>query len=439
MPGWSATQLVNDIEKRIGNGQLCAGDRLSPVRAVAQELDISPNTVAAAYRRLRERGVVVGRGRQGTVVAARTIVAVAPVVSLPTDVVDAASGNPDEALMPVPSAQTLAAALAPGSRYGDAMVDPDLLAAGIDWLGQDDLNVDRLAVASGAMDAIERILVAHFSIGDRIGVEDPGHVPVHQIVASLGMIAVPMQIDEFGVTPAELETTLSLGVSAIVLTPRAQNPTGAAFDAERAADLGDVLAEYPDVLVVEDDHAGPISGVAVHYQDHERPHWVVVRSVAKSLGPDTRLAFLAGDNETLDRVEGRMQMGPGWVSHFLQRVVAATLQDPAAQTSITNAAATYKRRRELMIQLLADLGVSASGRSGFQVWVPCENSESVVSSLRNRGYAVRGADGYRLASPSAIRITVSALTDDQIEEIAVALGELLGNNPSAAQRTSLLM
>jgi DNA-binding transcriptional regulator YhcF (GntR family) len=62
-------QLVGALRRRIDAGSLAPGERLPPVRALADELDLSPNTVAKAYRALEREGVLVTRGRRGTFVA----------------------------------------------------------------------------------------------------------------------------------------------------------------------------------------------------------------------------------------------------------------------------------------------------------------------------------------------------------------------------------
>ena len=64
-------RLARAIEARIHRGSLGPGARLPTVRALAAELDLAPNTVAKAYRRLEEDGLIQGRGRQGTFVAER--------------------------------------------------------------------------------------------------------------------------------------------------------------------------------------------------------------------------------------------------------------------------------------------------------------------------------------------------------------------------------
>jgi len=64
-------QLIEGIRRRIERGALLPGDRIPPVRTLADELALAPNTVARAYRALEDDGWIEGRGRAGTFVAAR--------------------------------------------------------------------------------------------------------------------------------------------------------------------------------------------------------------------------------------------------------------------------------------------------------------------------------------------------------------------------------
>lgn len=64
-------QIVSEVQEASATRQLSPGDRLPPVRTLADQLDIAPGTVARAYRQLERLGVVTTEGARGTRVAER--------------------------------------------------------------------------------------------------------------------------------------------------------------------------------------------------------------------------------------------------------------------------------------------------------------------------------------------------------------------------------
>ncbi|NPD06499.1 GntR family transcriptional regulator [Nocardioides sp. zg-1308] len=66
-------QVREGIRAQVDSGELPAGSRLPPVRALATSLDLAANTVARAYKELEALGVVETRGRAGTYVAGRGV------------------------------------------------------------------------------------------------------------------------------------------------------------------------------------------------------------------------------------------------------------------------------------------------------------------------------------------------------------------------------
>jgi len=62
-------QVKRQISDQVRAGELQPGDKLPPVRQLAAELGLSPNTVAKAYRELEAGGVLDTRGRAGTFVS----------------------------------------------------------------------------------------------------------------------------------------------------------------------------------------------------------------------------------------------------------------------------------------------------------------------------------------------------------------------------------
>ncbi|MER7396795.1 aminotransferase class I/II-fold pyridoxal phosphate-dependent enzyme [Streptomyces sp. NPDC000151] len=422
--GRRASEIAASVERAIGAGELLPGEILPPMRELAVYLEVNPNTVASAYRTLRDRGVVETGGRRGTRVRPRptSTPREALRVEVPPGVRNVSDGNPDPALLPALGPALAAAADRATARptlYGAPLVDEELAGRARAALDADGVPAGPVAVTSGSLDAIERVLAAHLRPGDAVAVEDPGWGSLLDLIPALGLRPVPVGMDEDGPLPTDLERALALGVRAAIVTDRAQNPTGAAVGAARAEELRSLLAEYPTVLLIEDDHGHHIVDVPLHPLAGVTDHWVMVRSTAKAYGPDLRLAVLTGDAVTVDRVRGRQRLGPGWVSHLLQDTLIHLWQTDAVDPS--EVAASYGRRRDDLIRALADRGVAAQGCSGMNVWVPVPEETGTVSRLLHAGWAVAAGARFRMDSSPGIRITVSTLSHGDTEPLAEAI------------------
>ena len=419
----NAAELVRSLEDRIADGSLRPGDRLQPVRAVAAQLGLAPNTVAGAYRVLRERGFTVARGRAGTFVADRPALGGIAADVVPEGLVDLASGHPDSGLLPDIAVAMRAMSYVPAT-YTTSPTSPELADVFRGDLAADGVAATDLAVVGGALDGLERVLLAHLRPGDAVAVEDPAYASVLDLLAALGLRAIPVPIDDEGPDPDGTARALDAGCEALVVTPRAQNPTGAAITAGRARALAAVVSTHPDLLVVEDDHAGQVAGASHHpIVNSDRRRWAVVRSVSKSLGPDLRLAVVAGDDVTIRRVVGRQAAGTGWVSHVLQSLVVE-LRRTGVET-LQVAEQTYARRRELVIDALGEAGIAATGQSGLNVWVPVVDETWVVTAMERHGYAIRAGARFRIDAPPGVRVTVASSSEDELRQAAGVLSGVL--------------
>lgn len=425
--GTRAEAIAESVEEELRSGRLPPGSVLPTVRSLASRLKVSPATVAGAYRRLAERGIVSGRGRRGTVVTPRPPVAFPATADVPAHLHNLADGNPDPDLLP-PWRPALARTAPRGPRlYGEGRDHPGLATLAARSLDRAGVPRGPLAVVGGALDGIERVLQAHLRPGDRVAVEDPGYAGVLDLVAALGFVVEPVPVDDTGPTPRGLVEALGAGVRAVVVTPRAQNPTGACLDEARAEDLRRILDRAPDVLLVEDDHAGPIAGQDLHSLAARRHRWAHVLSTSKWLGPDLRVALLRGDPATVARVQGRQALGAGWVSHVLQELAATLWGSAETEARLRRAAATYAERRGALIAALARRGVAARGRSGLNVWVPVPEEAAVVAGLTAAGWAVRPGERFRLRSAPGIRLTTARLGTIDAERLARDLAALLSH------------
>lgn len=432
--GWSARAIAASIEKSVQDGRLQPAEVLPPVRDLATRLKVSPATVAAAYRLLRARGLTAAQGRRGTRVIPRPPTRGRPAHQPgPGEAIDVASGNPDPALLPPLAAAVRALDTSP-ALYEASPHLAALIAFAAAELDADGIPAQSLTLAGGALDGIERILREHLRPGDHVAIEDPGFPALHDLVTAAGYVPVLFDSDDEGPLPVSLEAALRQNCRAMVVTTRAQNPTGSTLTGLRAEPLRALLRRYPDPLLVESDPCGPIAGAPLEtLVDPSRHRWAHVKSVAKFLGPDLRVAFIAGDAVTVTRVEGRYALGPRRVSLLLQQLVLALWSDPSAGRLLARASDLYTHRRQALLTALSQRGIPARGASGLNVWVPVRREGQVVQALADDGWAVAAGEPFRLHAAPGIRITIATLLPEDAEQLASSLAAAMtrGGGPVA--------
>jgi DNA-binding transcriptional MocR family regulator len=407
--GQTADEIAGSVRDLVSVGALGAGAALPPIRALAARLGVNRNTVAAAYRALVAAGVAETHGRGGTAIMGVPVLEREGWVA--ESLVDLASGNPDPALLPV------LRAVGTPVLYGSRSEDLGL----VRW-ARERFELERafdVVVTHGAVDAVERLLAVHLTRGDAVAVEDPCFLAHIGTLRLNGLEAVPVAVDAEGMRPAALDAALRAGARAVVLTPRAQNPTGAAVSEARARQLRAVLVDHPHVLVIEDDHFSALSTRPyVRVTPPETARWALVRSVTKFLGPDLRVAVVATDERTAARVRARLE--PAWVSHLLQRLARDLLEDEATTALVARARETYAARAAL----LADRLPLAIPPDGLNVWVDLPiDADVVVARLAGMGFHVRSSSAFAVggAPRDALRVTTSTLTAAQADAFVAAL------------------
>lgn len=419
--GTTAVELAESIRDLIDRGEFRAGDLLPPVRTLAEELGVNRNTVTAGYRQLANAGLVITQGRAGTRVQGLTTT---PDEGFAVDspLRDVASNNPDPHRIPDPT-PFLAALPRRPVLYGEPVVDAGLGALATAWFAEDLASAAgpstfSVSVTSGAVDAVERLLSQSLSRDDAVALEVPCFLANIQTVRLGGYRAVGVPVDEEGMRPEGLRAALESGVRAVVSTPRAQNPTGGGLSERRAEELRVVLAEYPYVLVIEDDHFSLLSQQphrSIVAASHRR--WALVRSVSKFLGPDSCVALVASDQHTADRLALRLRPGTTWVSHVLQRLVHAQLSDPEVRAAISRTGQHYADRNASFADLLTEAGLATRAGDGLSVWVQTHApAERTVSLLMRRGWLARSGDEFELVDgpgqgSTRLRLTVHHLDD----------------------------
>ena len=242
-----------------------------------------------------------------------------------------------------------------------------------------------------------------------------------RLIVAVFLIPAPFAVDDDGPRPDALEGALGPRVPAVVISSRAQNPTGAAISEKRASDLRRVLRQRPRALLIEIDDSAVVSGTPLVTLTTGLERWAVVRSTSKWLGPDLRLAVITGDATTIGRLQRRQAVNVRWVSHLLQNLTLALWSDPSSGRLFARAAEVYAERRQALIEALMAHEIRAHARSGLNVWIPVREETATVQALAERGWAVAAGERFRMQTPPAIRITTSALLPAEAMRFAADL------------------
>lgn len=412
----TAQGIAQAIGALVSAGVLTPGDKLPTVRSLATRVGVSSSTVADAWRMLATHGVIDTDRRRGTTVRAARAelegrwwqVAVTP----GTIQMDLSTGIPDHGLLPAlgPVLERIHPEAAVTS-YLDEAILPALRDALVDrW----PFVPAGLTVVDGALDAIDRLVDAVVTLGDAVVVEDPTFPPILDILDRAGARVVGAAIGPAGPDLDRLAAAMESDPVALIVQPRAHNPTGACWTEATAAAIAGLVAGTR-TLVIEDDHSGDVAGAPLYSVGRHLPHQTVhVHSFSKSHGPDLRIAAIGGAAAPVEAVVRRRQLGPAWTSRLTQRILVAMLDDDGVVATVADAAAEYQRRRGQLRSALATHGIDVIDGSGLNMWVPVDDEQRAVVALAAHSVGVAPGRPFRVG-------------DDGTHHLRVSLGEARGD------------
>ncbi|MFG0228540.1 PLP-dependent aminotransferase family protein [Achromobacter sp. 413638] len=315
-------QLIQRLKQAILAGQLPAGGKLPSSRTLADELDISRNTVLIAYEQLTAEGYVVA-DRQGTRVAPLSAAATsaarqaeppqpAPFTAarlgriastrVPNDgALPLTPGTPALNQFPVNAwrrAQDRALQAAPSATlgYGHPMGEPALRAAIAQYLRVSRgvrCDASHVVITEGAQGALALCVQLLTNPGDTAWLEEPGYRGAKSAFHAGDLDVVPMRVDADGLVIPE--DAWRKPPRLIQATPTHQYPTGAVLSVARRLDLLE-RARRVGAWIIEDDydsefrHQGePIAAMQGLLPDAPV---LYVGTFSKTMFPALRLGFL---------------------------------------------------------------------------------------------------------------------------------------------------
>ncbi|SDF29805.1 DNA-binding transcriptional regulator, MocR family, contains an aminotransferase domain [Pseudonocardia oroxyli] len=429
--------LADRVAADVARGRLRPGDRLPTQRRFARDHRIAVSTAARVYAELTRRGVVVGEVGRGTFVRAAAPTpepALAEPAHAPVDLELNFPVLPEQPGLLAPAIESLsrpdilAAALAPlGVRAtAELRAQAGRVLARPGWTPPD------LIVTGSGRHAIGAAFAGLVPTGGRIAVEALTYPLVRGIAHRLGLVAVPVALDDEGMVPGALDAVCSEApVHAVSVQPTLHNPLGVTMSEQRRAAVAAVLRAH-GVVAVEDavysflrPDPGPLAA-------HAPERTVVVDSLSKRVAPGLTLGFVAGPPELTERI-GVAARTAGYGPQGLA-VAAATrwLSDGVVDTLVAGKRADAAARQTLARRILPTLRADPAA---YHAWLPLPDpwrAETFVAAAARRGIAVTPAAAFAVIpahSPNAVRLALSAPSPAQLERSLHSLATLLRATP----------
>ncbi len=312
-----------------------------------------------------------------------------------------------------------------------------------------DFNANQIVVSTGAKHSLINVFMCILNRDDEVIIPAPYWVSYTEMVNLSG--GTPVIIDtkienDFKVKPAQLEEAITSKTKAFLFNSPS-NPTGSVYSREELKELVDVLAKYPNLLIVSDEIYEYINFEGKHESlasfDEIKDRVVVVNGVSKGMAmTGWRIGYIAGPKFIADaciKLQGQYTSGTSTISQMA--ALEAVKTDPNNSSDLKKMVEAFKERRDLLIDLVKDIpGIKINVPVGaFYLFPDVSNyyGRRFENTTINNGadlcmYLLNEANvalvpGEAFGSPECIRIsyaTSKELITEAVKRIKIALGKL---------------
>lgn len=218
----------------------------------------------------------------------------------------------------------------------------------------------QIVISSGAKHALANAIMALVDDGDEVIVPSPYWVTYTELVKYAGGTNVIVRTrleNNYKMTAEELRAAITPKTRALILCSPS-NPTGSVYSREELKALADVLADYPQVMVISDEIYEYINFVGKHEsisQFEGMPErTVVINGVSKGYAmTGWRIGYMAAPlwlAKACNKFQGQFTSGPSSLS---QRAALCALTSDKHFTEEMRQA--FRRRRDLVMEGLAKI------------------------------------------------------------------------------------
>lgn len=218
----------------------------------------------------------------------------------------------------------------------------------------------QIVVGNGAKQALCNVILSTVNPGDEVVIPTPAWVSYVEMVklAEGKSVTVPSGIkSNFKVTPAQLEAAITPRTKMILLCSPS-NPTGSVYTRDELQALVDVIAKYPDVIVLSDEiyehinYTGEFTSMASFPEIADRT--VIINGVSKAYAmTGWRIGYCAAPlaiAKAVSKLQGQYTSG---ASSIAQKAAEAAYN--GSQECVAEMCAAFRRRRDLVVKLAAEI------------------------------------------------------------------------------------
>lgn len=363
------------------------------------------------------------------------------------DIISFAGGMPGEELFPVEDIREMVAemprkAMDTALQYGPT----DGLPVFVKLLTEEmtrrgfDMTKNRIIVTTGSTQVMNIVTKLLIDPNDNMLTEDPVFVGSAGAFCSYQANIIGVKMDNEGVIISELEQALKHNPKFIYTTPTFHNPAGLTYSRKRREQFLEVMAKYPDVMILEDDAYGQL-----YYNDEVKNDIVPMKTYAKNeqqiiycssfskiFGPGLRVGWMVLPNEMFEVAEIAKQSMDACTPQFSQMLAYEFMRSGRMDRYVQKLRETYAERRDTMVRCIKEYCPAemtfVTPQGGFFLWakVPdCINIDELFDACSKRGVVfVKGiAFSAEYKENQHIRISFSNTNSETIERGVKMIGE----------------
>ena len=306
-----------------------------------------------------------------------------------------------------------------------------------------DFAPEQIVVSGGAKQSLCNVILATINPGDEVVIPTPAWVSYVEMVklAEGVTVTVPAGVEQdFKITPEQLEAAITPKTRMILLCSPS-NPTGSVYSRDELKALADVLAKYPDILVLSDEIYEHInftgSFASISEFEAVRNRTIIVNGVSKAYAmTGWRIGFIAAPlwvAKATTKLQGQYTSNPSSVAQK-----AAEAAYTGSQQCVENMRKAFERRRDLIVKLAKEIpGFEVNFPQGaFYLFPKCDSffgkkdgdrviatADDLAMYLLEVGH-VACVGGTSFGAPECIRMSY-ATSDENIVEAMRRIKETL--------------